>query len=62
MSCPSKINLVRILLGSSGPLKHMKKNLLKGQERELLVLMACSPSGVCKPIVQFKDSVLQSTA
>lgn len=62
MSCPGKINLVRILLASSGPLKRVKKNSPKGQERELLVLVASSPSGVCKPTIQFRDSVLRSTA
>ena len=43
MGCPSKINLVRILLMSSEPLKSVWKNLLKNQERELLVLTDASP-------------------
>lgn len=43
MGCPSKINLVRILLVSSEPLKSVRKNLLKDQERELLVLTDTLP-------------------
>lgn len=43
MGCPSKINLVRILLVSLEPLKSVWKNLLKDQERELLALTDASP-------------------
>lgn len=39
----------------------MRKNLLKDQERELLVLLlASSPFRVCKSTIRFKDSLLQS--
>lgn len=62
MGCPSKINVVRIFLMSSKPLKSARKDLLKDQERERLVLLIdTSPSCACKSIIQFKDSMLQST-
>lgn len=61
MGCPSKRNSVRILLLSSQPLKHVRKNSLQDQAREPPVLIASAPFCACQSILHSQDWVLRGT-